>query len=158
MIPRPVDSVMLQQRAAALGRRSIKGPAKMAGLRMALSMVDLTTLEGKDSPQKIKALCRKAIKPQDKPIDPPLPSVAAVCVYPAMVKIAKAALDGSAVKVASVATAFPSGQFPLDVRLADVRRAVEDGADEIDMVINRGAFLSGRHDVVSEEIRKVKIA
>ncbi|UCD74691.1 MAG: deoxyribose-phosphate aldolase [Phycisphaerales bacterium] len=158
MIARPVDSVMLQQRAAALARRSIKGEAKMAGLRMALSMLDLTTLEGKDSPQKVKALCRKAIRPHDKPIDPPLPSVAAVCVYPAMVKIAREALAGSSVKVASVATAFPSGQFPMEVRLADVQRAVEDGADEIDMVINRGAFLSGHHDVVAEEIRKVKIA
>lgn len=158
MIARPVDSVMLQQRAAALLRRSIKGEAKAAGLRMALSMLDLTTLEGKDSPEKVRALCRKAITPHDKPVEPPLPSVAAVCVYPAMVKVAKQALAGSTVKVASVATAFPSGQFPLEVRLADVRQAVEDGADEIDMVINRGAFLSGRLDVVADEIRQIKQA
>lgn len=152
-----VDRVMVDERAASFTKRSIKTSAKEAGLRLAVSMVDLTTLEGKDTPEKVRSLCRKALCPHEGPeIEPAVPPVAAVCVYPSMVKTAKEALAGSGVKVASVATAFPSGQYPLDVRLADVRLAVADGADEVDMVINRGAFLAGRHDVVAEEIREVK--
>jgi deoxyribose-phosphate aldolase len=156
MPTRTVDSVMLEQRAAALATRSIKKGSKVAALRLALSMLDLTTLEGRDSPEKVRALCRKAIVPSERPIDPPWPSAAAVCVYPALVPIAKEALGGSGVKVASVATAFPSGQYPIEVRLDDVRRAIDAGADEIDMVINRGAFLSGRYGVVADEIRAVR--
>ncbi|MBL8962881.1 MAG: deoxyribose-phosphate aldolase [Phycisphaeraceae bacterium] len=157
LFPSPtVDAVMAGERAASFTRRSIKASAKMAGLRLALSMLDLTTLEGKDSPEKVRALCRKAVRPLAS--DPDLPSAAAVCVYPSLVKTARESLGGSGVKVASVATGFPSGQYPIDVRLDDVRRAVDDGADEIDMVINRGAFLSGRHEEVADEIRRVKIA
>jgi deoxyribose-phosphate aldolase len=150
---------MLEQRAAAFTTRSIKTAAKGAGLRLVVSMMDLTTLEGKDSPEKVRSLCRKAIRPcESDTLDPPVPSVAAVCVYPALVPVARAALQGSTVKVASVATAFPSGQYPLDVRLADVALAVESGAHEIDMVINRGAFLAGRSDEVAEEIRQTRAA
>src|SRR5215813_13905082 len=112
-----VDRVMLEHRAASFTKRSIKTTSKLDALLLALSMVDLTTLEGKDSPEKVRALCRKAIRPADFQTNPPLPSVAAVCVYPTLVRVAKEALRGSAVKVASVATGFPSGQFPLDVRL-----------------------------------------
>jgi deoxyribose-phosphate aldolase len=149
-----VDAVMAEARAASFRTRSIKTFAKLAGLRLALSMVDLTTLEGKDSPEKVRALCRKAVRPGD--LDDSLPHVAAVCVYPSLVKIAKEELAGSGVKVASVATGFPSGQYPLAVRLADVAQAIRDGADEIDMVINRGAFLSGRYAEVAEEIARVQ--
>ncbi len=155
---RPVDPVGAQQRAETFTKRSIKKSAKLHGLRLALSMLDLTTLEGKDSPEKVRALCRKAIHPADFASSPPLPSVAAVCVYPTLVAIAKESLAGSSVKVASVATGFPSGQFPLEIRLADVRFAVEQGADEIDMVISRGAFLAGRYGEVMEEIRAIKEA
>ena len=149
-----VDPVMAAERAASFTKRSIKNTAKLSGLKLALSMLDLTTLEGKDSPEKVRALCQKAILPD--PLDPTLPSVAAICVYPSLVRIARQALGASSVKVASVATGFPSGQFPLDVRLDDVKRACDDGAHEIDMVINRGAFLAGRYDEVAEEIRQVK--
>lgn len=149
-----VDQVMAEQRAASFTKRSIKTSAKVAGLKLALSMLDLTTLEGKDSPEKVRSLCRKAIMPD--PRDPSLPPVAAVCVYPNLVAVAKKELAGSSVKVASVATGFPSGQYPLDVRIDDVHRAVEAGADEIDMVISRGLFLAGRLDEVSEEIRQIK--
>src|SRR6185503_3787646 len=122
--------------------------------RLALSMVDLTTLEGKDSPEKVRALCRKAVRPGD--FDASLPHVAAVCVYPALVPIARDALEGSGVKIASVATGFPSGQYPLSVRIADTEQAIADGADEIDMVINRGAFLAGDYPRVAEEIARVQ--
>lgn len=157
---RTIDTVMLEQRAAMFTKRSIKAASKLTGLRLAMSMLDLTTLEGKDSPEKVRALCRKAMRPFEGPLAKELaiPPVAAVCVYPSMVAIAKRELQGSNVKVASVATGFPSGQFPLDVRLADVRAAVDAGADEIDMVINRGAFLAGRFDEVSLEIRETKAA
>jgi deoxyribose-phosphate aldolase len=155
---RAVDTVGAQQRADSFTKRSIKKSSKLAGLRLALSMLDLTTLEGKDSPEKVRALCRKAIRPADFEAQPPLPSVAAICVYPTLVAVAKGALAGSGVKVASVATGFPSGQFPLDVRLADVRYAVAEGADEIDMVISRGHFLSGRYGEVAREIRAIKSA
>ncbi len=158
MMQHTVNAVMADERAASFTRRSIKTDSKMQGLRLALSMVDLTTLEGKDSPEKVRSLCRKAIQPYDGQIDPPLPSVAAVCVYPSLVSVARKALAGSNVKVASVATGFPSGQFPLDVRLRDVAEAVEAGADEIDMVINRGAFLAGRIGEVRDEIVQVKQA
>jgi len=154
----PVDAIMAARRAAFFTTRSIKTDAKRAGLRLALSMVDLTTLEGKDTPERVRALCRKAIRPYEGDCAPPVPSVAAVCVYPNLVPVAKQALAGSAVKVASVATGFPSGQYPLEVRLADVRAAVADGADEIDMVINRGAFLAGRFDEVADEIARTREA
>lgn len=154
----PVDTVMALQRAVSFTRRSIKTESKLQGLRLALSMIDLTTLEGKDSPEKVRSLCRKAIAPWDVVIDPPLPSVAAVCVYPSLVRVARDVLDGSRVSVASVATGFPSGQYPLEVRLSDVAQAVDSGADEIDMVINRGAFLSGDLDTVADEITSVRHA
>jgi deoxyribose-phosphate aldolase len=150
---------MLEQRAAQFTKRSIKTASKLAGLRLAMSMIDLTTLEGKDSPEKVRALCRKAVRPYEGAITgPAIPNVAAVCVYPNLVPVAKDALAGSTVKIASVATGFPSGQYPLDVKVADVRSAVAMGADEIDMVINRGAFLAGRYDEVMHEIRETKAA
>ncbi len=151
---------MVQERAASFTRRSIKTTSKQAGLLLALAMMDLTTLEGKDSPEKARSLCRKAVTPHHDPELFPegLPHAAAVCVYPSLVSICKQDLAGSGVLVASVATGFPSGQYPLDVRVNDVREAVAAGADEIDMVINRGAFLAGRLDEVREEIRAVKRA
>ncbi|HUM01614.1 MAG TPA: deoxyribose-phosphate aldolase [Thermoanaerobaculia bacterium] len=151
-----VDQVALEERAAALGKRSIKKEAKVAGLRLAISLCDLTTLEGKDSPGKIRQLCAKAVRPD--PEDPSIPSVAAVCVYSDLVETAKRALAGSGVRVASVSTAFPSGRVPLPVKLADVRRAVAAGADEIDMVIDRGAFLAGDTRLVFDEIVATKEA
>ncbi|MDY7110258.1 MAG: deoxyribose-phosphate aldolase [Planctomycetota bacterium] len=158
MPPRTVDAVMLEAHAASFAERAIADEGELNALSLALSMLDLTTLEGKDSPEKVRSICRKAIGFSEREFDPPLPHAAAVCVYPALVSIAKEALAGSGVKVASVATGFPSGQYPLAVRLNDVRRAVHAGADEIDMVINRGAFLAGRLDVVADEIRQVKQA
>jgi deoxyribose-phosphate aldolase len=154
--PPPVDQVAVEERAAALGKRSIKKAAKVAGLKLAVRMMDLTTLEGKDTPGKVRQMCAKALTPlaEDGSIGP----VAAVCVYPNLVPVAKEALAGSTVKVASVATAFPSGQSPLDVKLADVRRAVELGADEIDMVIDRGAMLAGDYAKVFDEIAATKEA
>jgi deoxyribose-phosphate aldolase len=151
-----VDRVGADARAAGLATRSIKTTAKAWGIDLAIRMVDLTTLEGADTPGKVRALCAKARRPD--PTDPSCPSVAAVCVYPSMVPTAKAALDGSGIHLASVATAFPSGQAPLSVKLADTRAAVADGADEIDMVLNRGAFLSGRYLDAFEEIVAVKEA
>ena len=153
-----INRVSADARAASFTTRSIKTTAKDAGLRLALSMVDLTTLEGKDSPEKVRSLCAKARRPMpddERVLGERLPSVAAVCVYPAMVPVAAEALEGSGINVASVATGFPSGQYPLDVRLRDTAKAIADGADEIDMVINRGAFLSGRYGVVAEEIAAV---
>jgi deoxyribose-phosphate aldolase len=154
--PPPVDQVAVEERAASLGKRSIKKGAKVAGLQLAVRMMDLTTLEGKDTPGKVRQMCRKAIAPLDG--DASVGPCAAVCVYPNLVPAAKQALAGSAVKVASVATAFPSGQSPLDVKLADVRRAVELGADEIDMVIDRGAMLAGDYAKVFDEIAATKEA
>jgi deoxyribose-phosphate aldolase len=151
-----VDQVGADQRAALLGTRSIKTTAKKWALDLAIRMVDLTTLEGSDTPGKVRALSAKARRPD--PEDPSCPQVAALCVYPAMVPVAVEALAGSGVHTASVATAFPSGQAPLGVKLADVREAVAAGADEIDMVINRGAFLSGRYLEVYDEIIAVKKA
>lgn len=153
-----VDAITVDRRAASFTTRSIKNESKMAALKLALSMVDLTTLEGKDSPEKVRSLCRKAVRPWERDeevLGERLPPVAAVCVYPSMVPHAAELLKGTGVKVASVATGFPSGQYPLDIRLNDVREAVRDGADEIDMVINRGAFLSGRYAEVGSEIAAV---
>jgi deoxyribose-phosphate aldolase len=151
-----VDQVGAEQRAAMLGTRSIKTTSKEWALDLAIRMVDLTTLEGADTPGKVRALCAKARRPD--PTDPDCPAAAAVCVYPAMVATAADALRGTGIHIASVATAFPSGQAPLDVKLADTRAAVKAGADEIDMVINRGAFLSGRYLEVYEEIVATKEA
>jgi deoxyribose-phosphate aldolase len=151
-----VDQVGADARAATLSTRSIKTSAKAWAIDLAIRMVDLTTLEGADTPGKVRALCAKARRPD--PADPSCPSVAAVCVYPSMVATAAAQLRGSGIHVASVATAFPSGQAPLAVKLDDARAAVADGADEIDMVINRGAFLAGRYGEVFEEIVAVKEA
>jgi deoxyribose-phosphate aldolase len=148
----PVDQVGIEERVAKFTTRSVKKTAKVWGLRMAISMTDLTTLEGKDTPGKIESLCSKALRPHG---DPAVPHVAAVCVYPSMVAHAKALVGGSKVKVASVATAFPSGQTRFKTRLAEVRGAVADGADEIDMVINRGAFLAGDFARVEDEIAGV---
>ena len=144
------------ERAASLAKRSIKKDAKLWALDMAIRMMDLTTLEGKDTPGKVRALAGKARRPD--PTDPSIPSVAALCVYPNMIPTAVEALKGSGVKIASVATYFPSGQAPLEVKLADVRSAVEMGADEIDMVIDRGAFLAGDYASVYDEIVAVKEA
>jgi len=151
-----VDQVAVEERAATLGKRSIKREAKLWALDLAIRTIDLTTLEGADTPGKVAALCSKAMRPD--PVDPSIPSVAAVCVYPNLVPVAVERLRGSGVKVASVATAFPSGQAPLDVKLAEVRDVVEMGADEVDMVIDRGAFLSGRYAKVYDEIVRVKEA
>ena len=151
-----VDAVALEARAAELAKRSIKRESKLLALDLAIRMMDLTTLEGADTPGKVRALSAKAIRPD--PLDPSVPSVAAVCVYPSLVRVARRALAGSTVKVASVATAFPSGQASLDVKLEDVRAAVEAGADEIDLVIDRGAFLSGRIGQVYDDVVAVKDA
>jgi deoxyribose-phosphate aldolase len=151
-----VDQVGAEQRAATLATRSIKTTAKAWALDQAIRMVDLTTLEGADTPGKVRALCAKARRPD--PADPTCPSVAAVCVYPSLVATAAAELAGSGVRVASVATAFPSGQAPLEVKLAETVAAVEDGADEIDMVLSRGAFLAGRYRQAYDEIVAVKQA
>jgi deoxyribose-phosphate aldolase len=148
-----VDAVGVEERVAKYATRSVKKSAKVWGLKTAVSMVDLTTLEGKDTPGKVASLCAKALHPHD---DPTIPPVAAVCVYPSMVRYARKALgDRSSIKVASVATAFPSGQAPLKTRLAEVQAAVAEGADEVDMVINRGAFLAGEFGRVSDEIAAV---
>jgi len=151
-----VDQVGVEERAAALRTRSIKKASKLWALDLAIRMMDLTTLEGKDTPGKVRALCVKAIHPQ--PGDPTIPSVAAVCVYPALVADARDALRGSGVHVASVATGFPSGQTFLELKVAETRLAVEAGADEVDMVIDRNAFLSGDYQTVFEEIVAVKEA
>jgi len=151
-----VDQTGAQARTAALATRSIKREAKLWALDMAVRMVDLTTLEGADTPGKVRGLCAKARHPD--PADPAVPPVAAVCVYPDLVAVAKGELAGSQVAVASVATAFPSGRASLAVKLADVAEAVDAGADEVDMVIDRGAFLAGRYAQVYEEVRAVREA
>jgi deoxyribose-phosphate aldolase len=151
-----VDQVGADARAAMLGTRSIKTSSKRWAIDLAIRMIDLTTLEGADTPGKVRTLCAKARRPD--PTDPSCPPVAAVCVYPSMVPTAVEELRGTGIHVASVATAFPSGQAPLAVKLDDTRAAVADGADEIDMVINRGAFLSGRYLEVYDEIVAVKQA
>jgi deoxyribose-phosphate aldolase len=148
---------MAEERAASFTRRSIKKSSKLAGLKLSVAMMDLTTLEGKDTPGKVEYLCRKAVEPLGAGSD--VPSCGAVCVYPSMVRHARRCLgDGSGVNVASVATGFPSGQYPLKTRVEETRRAVRDGADEIDMVIDRGAFHAGDHGRVYDEIATIKDA
>jgi deoxyribose-phosphate aldolase len=151
-----VDEVGVNERVARFQSRSIKTSSKVEALKLILSMIDLTTLEGQDTPGKVRQLCQKAIHLHDAL--PGLPHVAAVCVYPTMVHVAREALQGHDINVASVATAFPSGQSTLDVKLDDTRMAVAAGADEIDMVISRGAFLAGDYRYVFDEIRAVKEA
>jgi deoxyribose-phosphate aldolase len=151
-----VDGHALEQRAARLTARSIKRESKRAGLELAVRCIDLTTLEGADTPGKVRALCARALRPD--PDDPSLAPVAAVCVYGSLVAEAHAALEGTDVRVASVAGAFPSGQSHLEQRLDEIRRAVEDGADEVDIVLNRGALLAGRLDVVHDEVAASKDA
>jgi len=151
-----VDAVGVEERAASLAKRSIKRESKLWALDLAIRMMDLTTLEGKDTPGKVRALAGKARRPD--PTDPSIPSVAALCVYPNMIPTAIEALRGSSVKVASVATYFPSGAAPLEVKLHDVRAAIDMGAHEIDMVIDRGAFLAGDYAGVYDEIVAVKEA
>jgi deoxyribose-phosphate aldolase len=151
-----IDKVGVEERVARFQTRSIKGDSKLQALKMGLNMIDLTTLEGKDTPGKVQQMCYKAMHLHDEL--PNLPTVAAVCVYPSMVKIAKSALANSSVKVASVSTAFPSGQAPLSVKLADTTFAINEGADEIDMVISRGKFLAGEYDYVFDEIAAIKAA
>ncbi|GAA1905899.1 deoxyribose-phosphate aldolase [Streptomyces sodiiphilus] len=151
-----VDAVGLEARAAVLKTRSVKTTAKARAIDLAISMIDLTTLEGADTPGKVRSLCAKGVRPDLTDRD--VPPVAAICVYPDMVDTARRALAGSDVAVASVATAFPAGRAPLPVKLADTREAVAAGADEIDMVIDRGAFLAGRYLRVFEEIRAVREA
>jgi deoxyribose-phosphate aldolase len=151
-----VDAVALEERAATLAKRSIKRESKLQALDLAVRMMDLTTLEGQDTAGKVAALCSKAMRPD--PSDLTVPPVAAVCVYPNLVAAAKERLGSSGVKVASVATAFPSGQSPIEIKVAETRAVVELGADEVDMVIDRGAFLSGRYSRVYDEIVRVKEA
>lgn len=149
-----IDKVGVEERVARFQTRSIKGPAKMKGLSMVLSMIDLTTLEGKDTPNKVRQMCYKAQHLHD--IQPGLPTVAAVCVYPSMVSIAREVLKESPIKIASVSTAFPSGQAPFEVKKLDTQFAIDSGADEIDMVISRGKFLAGEHNFVYDEIAAIK--
>ncbi|MDB4648823.1 deoxyribose-phosphate aldolase [Crocinitomicaceae bacterium] len=149
-----VDKVGVEERVARFQSRSIKNQAKMQGLKMVLSMIDLTTLEGKDTAGKVRQMCFKAAHLHDA--YPDLPSVAAVCVYPSMVNLAKSIVGVHGINVASVSTAFPSGQAPLEVKLADTKFAVENGADEIDMVISRGKFLAGEYAFVFDEIAAIK--
>ncbi len=149
-----VDKVGVEERVSRFQKRSIKNASKKEGLHLVLNMIDLTTLEGKDTPGKVRQMCYKAVHLHDSL--PGLPAVAAVCVYPSMVGLAKSLLKESSVKVASVSTAFPSGQAPLNVKIADTKFAVDQGADEIDMVISRGKFLSGEYAFVYDEIAKIK--
>src|SRR6186713_1634432 len=151
-----IDQVGVEERASRFTKRSIKKETKMNGLKLVLNMIDLTTLEGKDTDGKVKQLCYKAMHLHDSLTG--LPTVAAVCVYPSMVKVAKKALGGSGINVASVATAFPSGQAPRDVKIRDTKYAVEQGADEVDMVISRGKFLEGEYNFVFDEIASIKEA
>lgn len=154
-IPR-VDQVGVEERVGRFCARSIKKESKVRGLKLALSMIDLTTLEGKDTGGKVKQMCYKAAHLHD--VLPDLPTVAAVCVYPTMVKIAKQSLKGTKIKVASVATGFPSGQTTTEIKISDTKFAVENGADEVDMVISRGEFLEGNYNYVFDEIAEVKEA
>jgi deoxyribose-phosphate aldolase len=151
-----IDKVGVEERVSRFQTRSIKNESKLQGLKMVLNMIDLTTLEGKDTPGKVKQMCYKAQHLHD--LHPGLPTVAAVCVYPSMVAIAKKELKNSSVKIASVSTAFPSGQAPMDIKITDTKFAVDAGADEIDMVISRGKFLSGEYNYVFDEISSIKEA
>ena len=164
---KPIDQIGAEERASSFTKRSIKKQSKLNALYATIEMIDLTTLEGADTKEKVRQLCAKARKPvpaifeeqlAEHPLYRPIPEVAAVCVYPSMVPYAVEALEGTQINVASVATAFPAGQLPLDIKTADVRRAVDFGADEIDMVINRGAFLAGDYQTVFDEIVAVKEA
>lgn len=155
-VAHPIDQIMAEERASAFTKRSIKAGSKLEGLKLIVSMMDLTTLEGKDTPGKVAYLCRKAIQPAEPRFA--VPSCAAVCVYPNLVRAAKSFVRDSGVKVAAVATAFPSGAMPLRVKLQDTRAAVAEGADEIDMVIDRGAFHAGEFARVADEIAAVKEA
>lgn len=155
-LSRTVDQVAVTERASGLAKRSIKKSAKVQGLLTIVSMIDLTTLEGKDSPGKVLALARKAMRPD--PGNPDVPHVAAVCVYPNLIATVAAAVEGSGVNVASVATGFPSGQTWLDLKLQETERAVRDGANEIDMVISRNEFMRGNYQAVFDEIVAVKEA
>lgn len=152
----PIDAVGIQERVARIRTRSIKKDSKLQALELALRMMDLTTLEGSDSEGKVRQLCNKAMHPYTEL--PDIPSVAAVCVYPNRVALAKSILKDSSISIASVATAFPSGMSSLQIKLDDVRYAVSEGADEIDMVISRGAFLSGQYAKVYDEIAQIKEA
>ena len=151
-----IDQVGVEERASRFTKRSIKNESKINGLKLALNMIDLTTLEGKDTDGKVKQLCYKAQHLHDA--YPGLPTVAAICVYPSMVKVAKKALGDSGIKVASVATAFPSGQAPRDVKIRDTKFATNEGADEVDMVISRGKFHMGEYNFVFDEIAAIKEA
>ncbi|HMZ45910.1 MAG TPA: deoxyribose-phosphate aldolase [Chitinophagaceae bacterium] len=151
-----IDQIGVEERAKRFTARSIKTTSKLSGLKLVLNMIDLTTLEGKDTNGKVKQLCYKAQHLHNN--YPDLPTVAAVCVYPSMVKVAKNALGNSGVKVAAVATAFPSGQAPKEVKITDTKFAVDNGADEIDMVISRGKFLQGEYNFVFDEIATIKEA
>lgn len=153
-----IDQVGVEERASRFTKRSIKKESKMNGLKLVLNMIDLTTLEGKDTDGKVKQLCAKAIRPLADDAVPGLPTVAAVCVYPSMVKVAKKAVEGSGVKIASVATAFPSGQAPKEIKIRDTKYAVDQGADEVDMVISRGKFHAGEYNFVFDEIAAIKEA
>lgn len=153
-LTRTIDQVGILERTSRFTSRSIKNEAKMQGLKMALNMIDLTTLEGADTPQKVRQLCNKAVNLHQTSIE--LPTTAAVCVYPTFVELAKKELQGTGVKVASVSTAFPAGQAPLAVKIADTKMAVDSGADEIDMVISRGKFHSGEYNFVYDEICAIK--
>ena len=151
-----IDQVGVEERASRFTKRSIKNDAKENGLKLVLNMIDLTTLEGKDTDGKVKQPCYKAMHPHDALAD--IPTVAAICVYPSMVKVAKKALGDSGIKVASVATAFPSGQAPRDIKIRDTKYAVNEGADEVDMVISRGKFHAGEYNFVFDEIASIKEA
>lgn len=151
-----VDETGANERAASIAGRSIKKSSKVQAITLAVSMIDLTTLEGKDSEGKVRALCQKAIRPLEGNDD--IPHVAAICVYSNMVKIAKSALQGSGVKVASVATAFPSGQSPMKLKIDEVKRVIQLGADEVDMVISRGEFLEGNYQYTYDEVKAIKEA
>ena len=151
-----VDQVGIEERVARFNSRSIKKSSKVQALKLALNMIDLTTLEGKDTPGKVKQMCYKAMHVCDQL--PGLPTVAAVCVYPNHVRTAKIALKGSEIKVASVSTAFPSGNSTMEIKVKDTKFAVEEGADEVDMVISRGKFLSGEYNFVFDEIARIKEA
>ena len=151
-----IDQVGVEERAARFTKRSLKDEAKLNGLKLVLNMIDLTTLEGKDTDGKVKQLCYKAAHLHDQL--PGLPAVAAICVYPSMVRIARKAVGDSGIRIASVATAFPSGQAPRDVKIRDTKYAVNEGADEVDMVISRGKFHMGEYNYVFDEIAAVKEA
>lgn len=151
-----VDAIAAEERAASLAKRSLKKDSKVWGLKLAISMIDLTTLEGKDTRGKVEALCQKARRPD--PSDPDIPHVGAVCIYPSMVSFVRNALRGSGVKVAAVATGFPSGQTFSEIKVQETRQTVAAGADEIDMVIDRGAFLCGDYATVYEEVKRIREA